>query len=200
MSKYILREYYELCSDGVCQDVLTEDEKRRAKNGVVFLSGKLQEADVKNGNGRKYPQVILEREVKKYLNLVKERRALGELDHPEDSIINLKNVSHLVTDVWWDGPCVMGKIEVLNTPTGKVLQELINSNIKTGISSRGLGSVREEAGATIVEDDFQLICFDIVSEPSTPNAFMLKEWRENKSSNPKTEKINQALNDILGTK
>ena len=113
MSKYILREYYELCSDGICQDVLTEDEKRRAKNGVVFLSGKLQEADVKNGNGRKYPQVILEREVKKYLNLVKERRALGELDHPEDSIINLKNVSHLVTDVWWDGPCVMGKMDSL---------------------------------------------------------------------------------------
>jgi hypothetical protein len=197
MSKYILREFYELCDGGTCQDFLTEEEKRRASNGVVFLSGKLQEADVRNGNGRKYPHIILEREIKKYENLIKERRALGELDHPEDSVINLKNVSHLVTKVWWKGPSVMGKIEVLNTPSGKVLQELIRSNIKTGISSRGLGSVREEGGDTIVEDDFQLICFDIVSEPSTPNAFMLKEWNQRKESNPYNYRINRLLDDIL---
>tara|TARA_R100000808_G_C2118337_1_gene130281 strand:+ start:518 stop:1117 length:600 start_codon:yes stop_codon:yes gene_type:complete len=199
MSKYVLREYYELCADGVCQDLLTEEEKVRAASGVVFLSGKLQEADCRNGNGRKYPQAILEREIKKYLNLIKERRALGELDHPPEAVINLQNVSHLVTEIWWDGPNVMGKIEVLNTPSGKILQELIRSNIKTGISSRGLGSVRQEGGDTIVEDDFQLICFDIVSEPSTPNAFMLKEWKEKKQDS-KAERINQALNDVLGIK
>jgi len=199
MSKYILREFYELCPDGVCQDVLTEDEKRRAATGAVFLSGKLQEADCTNGNGRRYPQSILEREVQNYKRLIMERRALGELDHPDDSVVNLKNVSHLVTDVWWDGPRVMGKIEVLGTPSGKVLQELINANVKIGISSRGLGSVRQQNGQTIVEDDFQLICFDIVSEPSTPNAFMLKEWKESGGSKPthRDEKIKKALDDIF---
>ncbi|MDC1160183.1 hypothetical protein OAT10_00365 [Luminiphilus sp.] len=198
MSKYVLREYYELCADGVCMDVLNEEEKRKAANGVVYLSGKLQEADCRNGNGRKYPQVILEREVKNYQNLINDRRALGELDHPDDSVINLKNVSHVVTSVWWNGPDVMGKIEVLNTPSGKVLQELINANIKIGISSRGLGSVRQQGQDTIVEDDFQLICFDIVSEPSTPNAFMLKEWKQRGSENNAISKINKALDDILG--
>lgn len=198
MSKYVLREYYELCADGVCMDVLNEEEKRKAANGVVYLSGKLQEADCRNGNGRKYPQVILEREVKNYQNLINDRRALGELDHPDDSVINLKNVSHVVTSVWWNGPDVMGKIEVLNTPSGKVLQELINANIKIGISSRGLGSVRQQGQDTIVEDDFQLICFDIVSEPSTPNAFMLKEWKQRGSENNTISKINKALDDILG--
>lgn len=199
MSKYILREFYELCPDGVCRDVLTEDEKRRAANGTVFLSGKLQEADCTNGNGRRYPQTILEREVQTYKRLIQERRALGELDHPDDSVVNLKNVSHLVTDVWWDGPRVMGKIEVLGTPSGKVLQELINANVKIGISSRGLGSVRQQNGQTIVEDDFQLICFDIVSEPSTPNAFMLREWKENRSKqeNSKDLRIKKALDDIF---
>lgn len=199
MSKYILREFYELCPDGVCKDVLTEDEKRRAANGTVFLSGKLQEADCTNGNGRRYPQTILEREVQTYKRLIQERRALGELDHPDDSVINLKNVSHLVTDVWWDGPRVMGKIEVLGTPSGKVLQELINANVKIGISSRGLGSVRQQNGQTIVEDDFQLICFDIVSEPSTPNAFMLREWKEKrvKQESSKDLRIKKALDDIF---
>jgi len=142
--------------------------------------------------------VILEREVKNYQNLINDRRALGELDHPDDSVINLKNVSHVVTSVWWNGPDVMGKIEVLNTPSGKVLQELINANIKIGISSRGLGSVRQQGQDTIVEDDFQLICFDIVSEPSTPNAFMLKEWKQRGSENNTISKINKALDDILG--
>ena len=197
MSKYVLREYYELCADGICMDVLNEEEKRKAATGVVYLSGKLQEADCRNGNGRKYPQMILEREVKNYQNLIKERRALGELDHPDDSVINLKNVSHLVTDVWWNGPSVMGKIEVLNTPSGKVLQELINANVKIGISSRGLGSVKQQGQDTIVEDDFQLICFDIVSEPSTPNAFMLKEWKQRTSGNNTISKLNKTLDDIL---
>jgi hypothetical protein len=197
MSKKLLREYYELCEGGVCQDLLTEDEKRFVANGGMILSGKLQEAERENGNKRVYPIAILEREMKNYSKLVKERRALGELDHPDDSVINLKNASHMVTDVWWDGPSVMGKVQVLNTPSGQILQQLVNDGVKLGISSRGLGSVTESQGRTIVEDDFQLICFDFVSEPSTPNAFMIKEAKENKVFT-KADRINRALNSILG--
>jgi hypothetical protein len=197
MAKKLLREYYELCEGGVCQDLLTEDEKRFVASGGMILSGKLQEAECENGNKRIYPMAILEREMKNYSKLVKERRALGELDHPDDSVINLKNASHMVTDVWWDGPNVMGKVQVLNTPSGKILQELVNDGVKLGISSRGLGSVSESQGRTIVEDDFQLICFDFVSEPSTPNAFMIKEAKENKVFT-KADRINRALNSILG--
>ena len=134
-----------------------------------------------------------------HIKLVKERRALGELDHPEDSVINLKNASHLVTDIWWDNKDVMGKVKVLNTPSGKVLQELVNSGVKLGISSRGLGSVHESAGNTIVEDDFQLICFDFVSEPSTVGAFMMKEHKE-PNVFTKADKVNRILNDILSEK
>tara|TARA_R110002051_G_scaffold238047_2_gene298877 strand:+ start:313 stop:909 length:597 start_codon:yes stop_codon:yes gene_type:complete len=196
MSKKLLREYYELCEGGVCKDLLNEEEKRYVANGGMILSGKLQESDVQNGNGRVYPHKILEREMKNYTKLVKEKRALGELDHPDDSVINLRNASHMVTEVWWDGPSVMGKVQVLNTPSGKILQELVGDGVKLGISSRGLGSVTESQGKTMVEDDFQLICFDFVSEPSTPNAFMIKEAKENKVFT-KADRINRALNSIL---
>ena len=116
--------------------------------------------------------MALEREVKNYSKLIKEHRALGELDHPDDSVINLKNVSHMVTDVWWDSNAVVGKIKVLDTPSGNILRSLVESGVSLGISSRGLGSVRESQGRTLVEDDYQLICFDMVSEPSTPNAYV----------------------------
>ena len=195
----LLREYYELCEGGVCQDLLTESEKGFVRNGGMMLTGKLQEADVQNGNGRVYPMNIMEREVKKYAEVVNDRRALGELDHPDSSIINLVNVSHMVTEVWMDGPSVMGKIKVLETPSGKILKALVESGVKTGISSRGMGSVKEQMGKTIVEDDFQLICFDIVSEPSTPNAFM--SLQESKLMNEQVEKNNKIIslmNEIIG--
>jgi hypothetical protein len=196
MGKLLLTEYYELCEGGICQDLLTEAEKAFVANGGMILSGVMQRADAKNGNGRVYPRLVLEREVENYQKLVKERRALGELDHPEDSVINLKNASHMVTDVWWQNNDVMGKVQVLNTPSGKVLQELANAGVNLGISSRGMGSVQEANGTTTVEDDFQLICFDFVSEPSTTGAFMVKE---NKQPNiiTKADRINRALNDIL---
>ena len=196
MGKLLLTEYYELCEGGICQDLLTEQEKAFVANGGMILSGVMQRADAKNGNGRVYPRNVLMREVENYQKLVKERRALGELDHPEDSVINLKNASHMVTDVWWQNNDVMGKVQVLNTPSGKVLQELANAGVNLGISSRGMGSVHEANGTTTVEDDFQLICFDFVSEPSTTGAFMVKE---NKQPNiiTKADRINRALNDIL---
>ena len=171
-SKYLLREYFELCAGGVCHDLLTEDEKRQVKEGTVFLTGVMQRCDEQNGNGRVYPAQILQREVKNYMKVVKESRACGELDHPEDSVVNLKNASHVVTSMWWEGKDLMGKIKVLSTPSGKILESLINDGVMLGISSRGLGSVREQQGQTLVEDDFQLICFDIVSEPSTPGAYL----------------------------
>jgi len=195
----LLREFYELCEGGVCQDLLTEAEKRFVRDGGMMLSGKLQEAECDNGNGRRYPMGIMEREVQKYKQLVTDNRALGELDHPDSSIINLANVSHLMTEVWMDGASVMGKAKVLNTPSGQILKALVESGVKIGISSRGMGSVREQMGKTIVEDDFQLICFDIVSEPSTPNAFM--GLSENKLMNERVEKDNKILtllNDIVG--
>jgi len=194
----LLREFYELCEGGVCQDLLTESEKQYVRNGGMMLSGKLQEADVQNGNGRVYPMNIMEREVKKYAQLVEDNRALGELDHPDSSIINLANVSHMVTKVWMENKSVMGKIKVLDTPSGQILRALVESGVKTGISSRGMGSVTEHQGKTMVEDDFQLICFDIVSEPSTPNAFM--GLSENKLRNGrvfKNNKIISLLNGIL---
>jgi hypothetical protein len=198
MSKKLLREYYELCEGGVCQDLLTEEEKRYVANGGMMLSGKLQEADVQNGNGRIYPHSVLMREMKNYSKLVQEKRALGELDHPEDSVINLKNASHMITEVWWDNKNVMGKVKVLNTPSGKILQELVNDGVKLGISSRGMGSVTESSGQTIVEDDFQLICFDFVSEPSTPNAFMMQEAKNFKNHVfTKADRINRLLNEVL---
>ena len=200
MKKVLLREYYELCEGGVCQDLLTEEEKRYVANGGMILSGKLQEADVQNGNGRIYPHRVLMREMENYSKLVNERRALGELDHPDDSVINLKNASHMITEVWWDDKNVMGKVKVLNTPSGKILQALVNDGASLGISSRGLGSVHESTNGTIVEDDFQLICFDFVSEPSTPGAYMsISEGKNYEEPNvfTKADKINRMLNDIL---
>jgi hypothetical protein len=198
MAKQLLREFYELCEGGYCEDLLTESEKQYVRDGGMMLTGKLQEADCENGNGRQYPHPILEREVKKYGGLVEDNRALGELDHPDSSVINLVNVSHMVTQIWMEGNDVIGKIKVLNTPSGKVLQELVNAGVKTGISSRGLGSVKEQNGQTIVEDDFQLICFDIVSEPSTPGAFMaMSENRRINEHVTKNNKIMNLLNEIL---
>jgi len=196
-NKLILREYYELCEGGVCEDHLTESEKIEVRSGTLYLSGVMQKANTPNGNGRVYPGPVLKREIQNYKKLVKERRALGELDHPEDSVINLKNASHMVTDIWWDGDSVMGKVKVLDTPSGQILRNLVQSGVSLGISSRGLGSVHESNnGQAVVEDDFQLICFDFVSEPSTPGAYMIKEHKE-PNVFKKSDRINRALNDIL---
>ena len=202
MSKYLLREYYELCEGGVCQDFLPEGEKRMVnEQGAVFLTGVIQAADQKNGNGRIYPKMILEREVENYRKIIDENRALGELDHPDDSVVNLRNVSHIVTDCWWEGNQVMGKLKALDTPSGNILKSLAQSGISLGISSRGMGAVHEANGNTIVEDDFQLICFDIVSEPSTTNAYLnLSENRQREIQDEiwtKADRINRALNNIL---
>lgn len=208
MAKELLQEYFELCPDGQCaMDVLTESERRRVVNeNAVYLVGVCQKSGTRNGNGRIYKQDTLQREVENYQKAIHERRALGELDHPDDSVINLKNASHLAVKMWWDGSSVMGKFEVLDTPSGRILKDLLKAGVKLGISSRGLGTVKEVQGQTMVEDDFQLICFDMVSEPSTPGAYLNKQTNvspeislyinENKNMTKK-EKINNIIDDIL---
>ena len=149
---------------------------------------------------------VLKREVDNYKKIVADGRATGELDHPDDSVINLKNVSHMITECWWEGKDVMGKIKVLDTPSGRILKDLINAGVKLGISSRGLGSVKESMGDTVVEEDFQLICFDIVAEPSTPDAYVYPKNNTSrvnrgamkfKIAESKENNIDQLFNKIL---
>jgi len=152
-------------------------ESLSQNGGRLVVSGVLQRAEAKNQNGRVYPKETLMREAKKYSDsFVQERRALGELDHPESSVVNLNNVSHNVLDMKFQGDDLVGTVEVLSTPAGNILKELFKSGIKLGISSRGMGSVKEvmrEGGNTVeVQPDFELIAFDFVSNPSTHGAFL----------------------------
>tara|TARA_Y100000593_G_scaffold91788_1_gene181567 strand:- start:286 stop:906 length:621 start_codon:yes stop_codon:yes gene_type:complete len=203
--KLLLREYYALCEGGYCKDLLTEAEKMSMAEGKSFyLTGILQMGGTKNGNGRKYPTPVLEREMNNYEMLIKQRRAYGELDHPDSSVVDLKNASHLVTRWWMDEQKVMGVIKVLDTPAGEIVKGIIRSGGQIGISSRGLGSVVNEAnGVSMVQDDFQLICFDIVADPSTPGAFMnptrIHENRQVKIHD-REYRVNALINSILGKK
>lgn len=144
----------------------------------VMVKGILQKAETLNQNKRVYPREILKREIDNYQKLIQEKRAFGELDHPEASVIELKNVSHVVRKTWWEGDDVYGLVEILNTPAGRVAREIINAGLTLGISSRGVGSTRNEGGVDVVQEDFMLICWDLVSEPSTPGAFLFKENKE----------------------
>ena len=158
------------------------NESIAKNNGKLIVTGILQRAESKNQNGRIYPKETLVREAKKYTEIfIKQHRALGELDHPESSVVNLQNASHNITEMGWSGNNLIGTVEVLGTPAGNILKELFKAGIKLGISSRGLGSVETvaEEGADIddipaqeVQPDFELIAFDFVSNPSTQGAFM----------------------------
>ena len=176
-------------------------ESKEMYGGKVMLSGIIQRANTLNQNGRVYPKIILEREIMNYQKLIRENRALGECDHPDSSVVELKNVSHIVREAYMQGDDVYGKIEILDTPAGKIIQSLIESGVTLGISSRGVGSTNPQGGNQIVQDDFQLICFDMVSEPSTPGAFMLKEGRVNRKELDKffnqSDKIDRMFNEIL---
>jgi hypothetical protein len=173
-------------------------EGKMTGRGNPIVEGILATAEVKNGNGRYYAKDLWEREINKYANSVRENRALGELDHPESSIINLKNVSHNITELWWDGDHVMGKIEILPTPSGNILKALIDSNITVGVSSRGMGSLQEKEGVLEVQDDFELLCWDFVSTPSNPGSYMtpLNEGKVSSTINPYS-KVNSVITEIL---
>jgi hypothetical protein len=197
MAKQLLREYYELCDGGICQDLLTESEKAMVREGHMILTGVCQRAMVENGNRRIYSERILTREVEKYQSLIEQKRSLGELDHPDSSVVSLEKVSHMIISLWMEGNDVYAKLLVLPTPAGNILKALVNSGCSIGISSRGMGSVREQGGQTIVEDDFQLICFDMVSEASTPGAYMEQKHEGMSSLREGSNKLNQLFNDIL---
>jgi len=182
------------------------DESIKENNGRLVVKGVLQRAESKNQNGRVYPREVLLKEVSKYLSeQVKERRALGELDHPDSSVVNLNNASHNIIEMHWDGDDLLGTVEVLSTPAGNILKELFKSGIKLGISSRGLGSVepmRESDGDTVeVQPDFELIAFDFVSNPSTHGAFLypMNESVDNNISvrDTKYGKVEAVINDIM---
>jgi hypothetical protein len=177
---------------------IVENKQLNEGKSLVTLVGKLQEAEQKNGNGRVYPREILEREVQKYMEgPVKTRTALGELDHPEASVVNLSNTSHVITEVWWEGNDLMGKLQLLPTPSGNIAKALILSNIPLGISSRGMGSVKQLGETVEVQDDFELLCWDLVSVPSTPQAYMsLAEGKQYKPSKDYS-RINSLITEII---
>ena len=177
------------------------NEAMKENNGKLVVKGVLQRADTKNQNGRVYPKEILMREAKKYSEgFVKQKRAMGELDHPDSSVVNLNNASHNVIEMHWKGDDLLGTVEVLSTPSGNILKELFKSGIKLGISSRGLGSVepmREAEGDTVeVQPDFELIAFDFVSNPSTHGAFMRPVNEGVERQKPET-RIESIINSIM---
>ena len=167
--------------------------------GNILVEGVLATVEVKNGNGRYYAKELWEREMNRYMESVRENRALGELDHPDSSVINLKNVSHNIKKCWWDGDNVMGLIEILPTPSGNILKALIESGITVGVSSRGMGSLEQKGNVMEVQDDFELLCWDFVSTPSNPGSWM-QPTNLNESYTPVINqygKINSIITDIL---
>ena len=171
--------------------------EQRAPSGNPLVEGILATAEVKNGNGRYYAKDLWEREIDKYKEVVKENRATGELDHPDSSIINLKNVSHIIRDMWWDGDHVVGKIEILPTASGNILKALIENKVQVGVSSRGMGSLKQVGEVMEVQDDFELLCWDFVSTPSNPGSFMhlVREGKEHQVN--QYSKVNSIVTEIL---
>jgi hypothetical protein len=195
MSKQLLIETHPI---KISTSPLTESIGGVKKSLIV--EGILATAEVKNGNGRYYSRDLWEREMQKYSELIKQRRAMGELDHPESQIINLKNVSHIISDYWWDKDNVMGKIEILNTPSGQILEALIRNNVTLGVSSRGMGSLEQRGSVMEVQDDFELLCWDFVSTPSNPGSYMsvLREGKEYNTTD--YSKVNNIIHEILCSK
>ena len=176
-------------------------EALKTDNGNLIVEGKLQSAEVENGNGRSYPKKILEREVNNYIEgPIKENRALGELDHPDSSIINLKNVSHNIKNIRWDGDDVIGTIEILPTPSGNILTELFKNGITVGVSSRGMGSLSDNGGVQEVQDDFELLCWDFVSTPSNPGSYMTTLNEGKNTVTYDYSSVNKTIHEILCSK
>jgi len=168
--------------------------------GRMRIKGKLQESEVKNGNGRVYPKAVLEREAKKYAEgPIKSNTAMGELDHPESTIVNLNNVSHNIKRIWWEGNDLMGELELLNTPSGKIAQEIVSAGIPLGISSRGMGSVQQIGETVEVQDDFELLCWDLVSVPSTPSAYMTLAEGKQRQEGKDYNRVNSLITEIICT-
>lgn len=166
-----------------------------SSSGRMKFRGKFQEADAENRNKRIYPFSVLDENVKKLDNIIHDRRLVGELDHPSDSILHFANASHLITKLWWEGNVLMGEGEILNTPHGKVLKALISDNVKVGISSRGVGNGKvDENGVLVISENYKLVTFDVVADPSCYNAF------QEKVSGTKKESIIPTINREYSSK
>ena len=173
----------------------------KSETGNLLVKGILATSEIKNGYGRYYSRELWEREIDKYMENVNANRALGELDHPDSSIINLKNVSHNIKKIFWEGDNVMGIIELLPTPSGNILTSLFENRIPVGVSSRGMGSLKQMGELMEVQDDFELLCWDFVSTPSNPGSYMKELGVMNESKTPqqhnKYQKVNSIITDIL---
>jgi hypothetical protein len=196
-NKQLLREWIPL-------DIDRKELLEQADAGKpITYKACLQRKDAKNRNGRVYPGNLLMREYDRYASIIKENQATGELDHPESNVINLKNVSHIVREQWWKENDWMGQVEILPTPSGDILKGLVLSNVTIGVSSRGLGSTKQESDSQIVQPDFDLLCFDSVSTPSTHNAYIFKESFSidnlYNNKNDSDQEILEALKEILGS-
>jgi hypothetical protein len=196
----ILREYLALSYD---KNIVKEAKE---KGIAITVKALMQRADAPNQNNRVYPAAILQREIENYKKAITEGRATGELDHPESSIVSLQNVSHIIREVWWNGNEVMGTVEILNTPKGKIAQDLMEAGVRLGISSRGVGEViKNESGHDVVDESFMLVAFDLVSEPSTHEAWLMRESKEVdldtiRKMIPKVDRIYRSINEILRKK
>ena len=195
----LLREYIEI---SYTPEMIKESLDQNG--GKIILNAILQKANCKNQNGRVYPQELLKREFINYDRVVKDSRALGELDHPESSTVSLDRVSHIVREIWWKGDEVHGKVEILDTPKGQILDNLLRAGVKIGMSSRGVGSTsKNESGMDFVQDDYQLICIDAVSEPSTPGGFLYEGKEINfdpKKTFSRSDRIHKILREITERK
>ena len=178
-------------------------EGKTSSKGNPLVEGILATVEIENGNGRFYPKDIWEREINNYQTLIDENRSTGELDHPDDQIINLKNVSHIIRKTWWDNKNIMGLIEILPTPSGNILKTLIENNVLVGVSSRGLGTLQQVGERMEVQDDFELQCWDFVSTPSNPDSWMnLREGLNESIKIPVNPylSLNTTISEILCTK
>ena len=178
------------------------NESREKNDGKIMLPCILQKAHLKNQNGRIYPKEVLIREVENYIKVVQEARALVELDHPETSTVALDRASHIIREIYWEGDTVRGVVEVLPTPKGQILAQLLDAGVRIGMSSRGVGSTEAtNEGTDIVQSDYGLICFDAVSEPSTPGAFINENIKiDTNKMHTKSDRIWRALNDVTREK
>ncbi len=194
-NKYLLKEFTSFEID--------DKESQLEPDKEMILKGILQRCNTLNQNGRIYPRDVLTRELNNYMKLIRESRAFGELDHADSAIVNMKNVSHMVMEIWMEGDAVWGKVKILDTPMGNIIRGIIKGGGRPGISSRALGSLAKEGNTNIVQDDLQIICWDFVSEPSTPGAFMmmteakLVDSSVSKSIFNKSDRVDRILNDIL---
>ena len=204
----LLREYFALCPDGMCSRTrLTEAEKMFVGDGGLILTGVIQRANTKNGNDRIYPKEYLDREMKKYQSLIELDMAYGELDHADKDVVEFERVSHRLVEWWWQGDDLYGKLRVMPTAKGNIIKAVIGDGGQVGTSSRALGSLQESigGGGSMVGSDLALICFDIVTNPSTMGAIAKPERLSEgqiqnlmTSVDPKRLKIRKSLEGILG--